>query len=225
MAEYITRTRSDTAAASKTNARVGLIIRCSPRNSTATAPPPAFVFASADSAVLAFAPALLARRRRLVRFGCRLVGIVVEFDRAIGHQRLAVGVFEVRFGERRRRLARTALVGVPPSVLPRSRSRSSGGQLIDIRVQTLSVKVATKIGLALIGSLTSVAAAKTNARRGAASSGALRVVEVAFARPPRLKPPTAFVFFCSRGDPCREKAFVSQCALRAPDGDRFRLKA
>src|SRR5262245_3264622 len=58
------------------------------------APPPAFVFASADSVVLAFAPALLARRRRLVRFGCRLVGIVVEFDRAIGHQHLAVGVFE-----------------------------------------------------------------------------------------------------------------------------------
>src|SRR6516162_3004906 len=40
---------------------------------------------SADSVVLAFAPALLARRRRLVRFGCRLVGIVVEFDRAVGH--------------------------------------------------------------------------------------------------------------------------------------------
>src|SRR5262249_50754128 len=112
MAEYITRTRSDTAAASKTNARVGLIIRCSPRNSTATAPPPAFVFASADSAVLAFAPALLTRRRRLVRFGCQLV-IVVELDRAIGHQHLAVGVFKVRFGERRCRFARAALVGIP----------------------------------------------------------------------------------------------------------------
>jgi hypothetical protein len=97
------------------------------------APPPAFVFASADSAVLAFAPALLARRRRLVRFGCRLVGIVVEFDRAIGHQHLAVGVFEVRFGERRRRLARTALVGVPRQRLAALEVEVIGRALIDIR--------------------------------------------------------------------------------------------
>src|SRR6516164_9996517 len=112
------------------------------RSSLTAAPPSqherrarALVFASADSAVLAFAPALLARPRRLVRalpwrnfesivtsdlwrqcyrlvrLGCRLV-VVVEFDRAIGHQHLAVDVFEVRFGERRCRFARTAFVGV-----------------------------------------------------------------------------------------------------------------
>src|SRR5262245_15724451 len=163
MPQY-TKTRDSAAAtASKTNARVGLIIRCSPRNSTATAPPPAFVFASADSAVLAFAPALLARRRRRVRFGRRLVGIVVELDRAIGHQHLAVSVFEVRFGERRRRLARTAPVGVPRQFLA-ARKIEVVGRAIDRHPGADFIGETSDEDWACAHRITSIAAAKTSAR-------------------------------------------------------------
>src|SRR5262245_27835968 len=163
MAEYITRTRSDTAAASMTNARVGLIIRCSTRNSTATAPPPAFVFASVNSAALAFARALLAGRRRRVRFGRWLVGIVVEFDRAIGHQHLAVGVFEVRFGERRRRLAHTALVGVPRQRLAALEVEVIG-RAINRHPGTDFIREGGNEDWACAHRITSIAATKTSAR-------------------------------------------------------------
>src|SRR5262249_34989177 len=124
---------------------IWLVISLHSVDSVVTAAPPlrrqsparAHLSAAAGSVIL-FAPGLLARRRRLVRLGCRLVGIVVEFDRAIGHQHLAVGVFEVRFGERRRRLARTALVGVPRQrlaaleieVIGRAIDRHPGADLI-----------------------------------------------------------------------------------------------
>src|SRR5262245_12500717 len=127
------------------------------------APPPAFVFASADSVVLAFAPALLARRRRLVRFGCRLVGIVVEFNRAIGHQHLAVGVFEVRFGERRRRLARTALVGVPRQRLAALEVEVIG-RAIDRHPGTDFIREGGNEDWACAHRITSIAATKTSAR-------------------------------------------------------------